>query len=291
MSRSIIYMSLVLFLLPRFAGAQCSDAGACSIGTMGGEHAEEGTRLQLALRYVFGGSGSPDDLTFHTMQAEGSIEVITGSRLAIRVPYHSIDGPLGSTSGIGDLILLWDQRLWAHDDMALHAQGGAKLATGEDNANGLPQAYQPGLGTSDFIAGLSFDAAPWNAAVAWQFSDGRSENSIDRLQRGDDLVLRAGYRTAVNDFGFGLDVIAVKRLSESSVYNPPLPSAEPGPMSFVDIPDSDQFQVNLLGSASAPIVDDLRVVLQVAVPMLQRDVNVDGLKRALTVGLGVEWGL
>ncbi|MBR9975262.1 MAG: hypothetical protein KFF77_06755 [Bacteroidetes bacterium] len=290
MSRSIAYIVLALVLLPRFAGAQCSDAGACSIGTMGGDHAEEGTRHQIALRYVFGSSGSPDDLTFHTLQAEGSIEVIAGSRLAIRVPYHSIDGPLGSTSGIGDLILLWDQRLWEHDDMALRAQGGAKLATGDDNANGLPQAYQPGLGTSDFIAGLSFDAAPWSAAVAWQFSDGRSGNSIDRLQRGDDLVLRAGYRTVIDVFGLGLDVIAVKRLEKSSVHNPPLPPAEPGPESFVDLPGSDQFQVNLLGSVSAPLSDNLRLSLQAAMPLLQRDVNVDGLKRALTVGLGVEWG-
>lgn len=290
MSRSIAYIVLALILLPRFAGAQCSDAGACSIGAMGADHAEEGNHHQLALRYVFGSSGSPDDLTFHTVQFEAGFALFSGSRLALRLPFHSSDGPLGGTSGIGDLIVAWDQRVWSNDAVALNAQAGAKLATGEDNADGLPQAYQPGLGTSDIIVGLGVEGSSWNAGVAWQYSDGRSGNAVDRLRRGDDLVLRAGYRTAVDDFGLGLDVIAVKRLSESSVYNPPLPSAEPGPMSFVDIPDSDQFQVNLLGSASAPIADDIRISLQAAMPLLQRDVNVDGLKRALTVGVGVEWG-
>ncbi len=274
---------LLMFLSPLPVSAQCSDAGACAIGGMD-THEKEAVRHLLALRYAFGSSGTPDDIRFHTVLVEGSAELIPGSRIAARLPYSVIDGPKGSTSGIGDLTLLWDQRLWRSDGLELRAQAGVKLPTGDDDAGMLPQAYQAGLGTTDLIAGLSLDAAPWSAAVGYQYSDGRSDNALTRLRRGDDLLLRAGYGSTIDDYGFGLEVIAIQRLALSTIVNP-----EPGsPDAFIAIPGSDQLQVNVLGTASAPLSDQLRLSVLAAVPLLKRDINIDGLKRTLTLSAGFE---
>ncbi|MBE0645422.1 MAG: hypothetical protein IH600_15165 [Bacteroidetes bacterium] len=287
MYRFIPFFALLLLLPVQMLRAQCSDAGACAIGAMHGESDVEVPRHQAAVRYIFGSSGKPEEISYHSILFEGSVEVFSGARVSARLPYMVVDAPPGSISGIGDLTVLWDQRLWQDDGMELRAQGGVKLPTGEDNAKGLPQLYQTGLGTTDLLLGLSLDAAPWNAAIGYQYSDGRSENSRTRLQRGDDLFARAGYRTVVNDFGLGLEVIAIQRLALSSVINL---EAE-GLDRFISVPGSDQLQVNLLGSASTPLADNLRLALLAAIPLLKRDVNIDGLKRALTVSVGLELGI
>ena len=283
--RTILPFIIVAFVLAtRVAISQCSDAGACAVTPMRDEETDQAPRHSLALRYIFGSSGAPDDIAFHTLVAEAGAELFEGTRVSSRLPWTSIEGPLGSASGLGDLTIFLDQRLWQNSGMEFRAQAGVKLATGEDNAGGLPQAYQPGLGSNDLIFAVSFDAAPWSAAVGYQYATGRSGNSLIRLQRGDDLIARAGYRSSIDRFGIGIEAIAIQRLSESSV----LDLAASGAETFRNVPGSDQLQVNILGSLSAPLSEHLRLVLLAAFPLLQREVNIDGLKRAMTLSAGIE---
>ncbi len=284
MRRILPYMIVVLVFASRDASAQCSDAGACAVTPMRGEETDRVPRHTFALRYSYGSSGAPDDIAFHTLVAEAGSELFDGTRVSMRLPWTSIEGPLGSASGLGDLTLFLDQRLWQHSGMEFRAQAGVKFATGDDNAGGLPQAYQPGLGSTDLIVGVSFDAAPWSAALGYQHATGRSENSLIRLQRGGDLLARAGYRTAIDRYSIGIEAIAIQRLSESSIID----LAASGTERFMKVPGSDQLQVNLLGSVSAPLSEHLRLALLAAFPLLQRDVNIDGLKRALTLSAGIE---
>jgi hypothetical protein len=271
----------VLFLLAQQLSAQCSDAGACVIGgaPMDAQH------HSVTVNYVFGSSGGDEALTFHGIQIDGVVGLYEDAALIIRLPYTSIDGPLGSSSGIGDLTLLWRQGLWSDHGSRLSLQVGGKLATGPVNEGGLPQAYQPGLGTNDVIAGLSYETAQWMFAAGYQLSTGRSENAVNRLERGDDLFARAGYSYAdVEDLTLGLEVIAIKRLGEDNIRY------MIGELdSFVDVADSDQMQVNVLGKAAYSLAANISVVGQVAVPLMQRDVNIDGLKRALSIAAGAQF--
>jgi hypothetical protein len=255
----------VLFLLAQQLSAQCSDAGACVIGgaPMDAQH------HSVTVNYVFGSSGGDEALTFHGIQIDGVVGLYEDAALIIRLPYTSIDGPLGSSDHGSRLSL----------------QVGGKLATGPVNEGGLPQAYQPGLGTNDVIAGLSYETAQWMFAAGYQLSTGRSENAVNRLERGDDLFARAGYSYAdVEDLTLGLEVIAIKRLGEDNIRY------MIGELdSFVDVADSDQMQVNVLGKAAYSLAANISVVGQVAVPLMQRDVNIDGLKRALSIAAGAQF--
>lgn len=287
MPKFLVFLFLFVFLLPLSLDAQCSDAGVCAIGSkQDGESGKE-SRHRIALRYVYGSSGEPDDILYHTALFEGTAALFPGGRLIVQLPYVSVDGPLGSTHGIGDVTLLWDQGLWRSDDVEFRARFGGKIATGKDNADGLPQAYQPGLGTNDLLFGLHLNANPWAVTLGYQSSAGRSDNALTRLKRGDDLLLRAGYHPHLGPLGLSFEVIAIQRMSESSVRDP----QADGNDIFINVPDSDQLQVNLLGGASAALSPDLRLAAYAAVPLLQRDVNVDGLKRALTLSFGIEWSI
>ena len=259
--------------------AQCSDAGICVIGSHGQE-----VHHQVAARYVFGKSGNEDGLTFHSVEVEGRFEVFSGSQIAAVLPWSRIDGPLGNASGLGDLKILWDQNLSRDADYELSAQVGAKLATGISNAASLPQSYQPGLGTNDLLLGMSYKIQQWRFAVGYQLSRGRSDNALTRLRRGDDLLVRTGYERNFEKLAVGLEALAIKRLHRSSV----LDTSATGGGAFIDVPGSDQFQVNLLATAMLPLSDAFSVRAYVAFPLRNRDVNVDGLTRSISLSLGLQ---
>ncbi|MEK9138787.1 MAG: hypothetical protein AAB393_16820, partial [Bacteroidota bacterium] len=189
--------------------AQCSDAGDCTIGAK-----HQTLTHSIGVSYVFGKSSKTDDLTIHTMNLEGGFRLFEGSRLSVDLPWSRVSGPLGSTNGLGDVTVLWDQIIWNDLESRLSAQVGGKLATGNADAGNLPQAYQTGLGTNDFLLGMTYDFKPWTAAIGYQLSRGRSNNTISRLKRGDDLLLRLGYGTSFNSVSASAELLAIKRLQE-----------------------------------------------------------------------------
>jgi len=276
--RIFVRISILLAAANTAVVAQCSDAGVCTIGS---KHTS--LSHQVGVSYVFGASGKTDDLTFHSVVMEGTVQLFEDARVVVSLPWTRVSGPLGNTSGIGDVTVLLNQRLWQDHASLLSVQIGGKLATGEDNAGSLPQSYQAGLGTNDLLLGVAYEFDGWTAAVGYQLSRARSENALTRLKRGDDLLLRLSYGGMLGDVNASAQMLAIKRLQESSVLN----SAIPGGDAFVTVPESDQFQVNLLGQASLPLFENSSLQVLAAVPLLNRDVNVDGLKRTLTLSAGL----
>lgn len=282
MKRLLIPIVCILFVFAPALYSQCSDAGVCSIGS---QHRLLGHSFSAG--YVFGKSSKSDDLTFHSFHVEGSIRVLEDSRLSIVLPWSSASGPLGKASGIGDLTILWSQIVLQNDARQLSVQIGGKFATGNADLGNLPQAYQPGLGTNDLLLGISFDTEPWLFALGYQLSRGRSSNAATQLKRGDDLLARVGYKTRVDDFTFGLELLAIKRLQEASIVSPSAQITG----SFVSIPGSDQFQVNVLGTASMALSESYSLRFLGAVPLRSRPVNVDGLTRSITLTIGLHYAI
>jgi hypothetical protein len=257
--------------------AQCSDAGVCTIGK-----GHKSLHHSLGLTYSYGRSTKSDDLNFHSLHLNISLSVFESSGLMVSIPWSRQSGPLGSTSGLGDLTLVWDQELAGDNDSRVSLQFGGKLAIAAVNDGNLPQRYQSGLGTNDVLLGLRYGTSHWTGSLGYQIAGGRSENAADQLKRGDDLLIRAGYTTEWNDYSFSGELLAIKRLKESSVRNPLIPGN-----AFYDIPKSDQFQVNILGTALIPLQGSSMVQLATAVPLLKREVNVDGLTRSISLSAGL----
>lgn len=273
-----IFFTAILLLFSPPVLAQCSDAGVCSIGHRGPE-----AEHSVSVHYTFGSSGTPDDLIFHAVDLSGSFRILEDSWLSVKFPYNRQSGPLGSLSGFGDLTILWDQRVLTDEAFSLRVMAGGKIASGSVTGGMLPQSYQNGLGTNDLLFGLTFELNQWTFAAAYQLSGGRSKNPVDRLQRGDDLLFRTGYATEVSGVSFGGEVLLIQRIQESTI----LISAPAQQEMFGSVPGSKQTQINLLARADYPLSDQTTLRGLIGVPLLQRKVNTDGLKRMLTLSAGL----
>lgn len=264
-------LPLVWFAWPLWG--QCSDAGICAL-----DRAAPDGGNRLALIGQVGRSGSPEDLTFSVVQLEGQFRVGKRTTYTALLPWVRVRGPQGSTSGIGDAILgvsfAFAEGKWG----SLSAQLGARFATGDDDQGGLPQCYQPGLGSTDPMAGLRWDGLAWEAGLGYQWARQRSGNSVGPLRRGDDLLAYGGTRGQLGGMAWGLKTLAIQRLSRSDVRD--------SHGRIVPVPDSGRLQVNLEGTLSWPMSRRWSLESRAAVPFLKRPDNTDGLKRALTVELG-----
>lgn len=278
-SRLLCCLLLISLIVPSaLSYSQCSDAGVCIIGKK--QHAEGHA---LGITYLFGYSDKNDDLTFHTLRFEGKYHISDNSSIQISLPYSRQSGPAGSASGIGDLTILWNQTVLHDDATTVQIQGGMKLATGVVNANSLPQAYQSSLGTNDLLFGATYTYREITLAAAYQLTTGRSTNSITRLRRGDDLMLRAGYSKVIDQFTVGGELLAIKRIQESSV----LQSTQPE--TFVSVPNSNQLQLNVVARLTYMLNEQYNLSAEGAFALLKRETNVDGLKRAFTLSLGISY--
>lgn len=272
-----LFIPLVVFSYT--AHSQCSDAGVCSIGSH-----QPAAHHQVGIGYTYGKSSAVDDLTFHAVALEGNFHLQQDTRLAVTLPWSRQSGPLGSASGLGDLILVLDHVILRSMRGQFNMQLGGKFATGVVNGGNLPQSYQSGLGTNDLLLGLSWSYDSWNAALGYQYSRGRSGNRPTRLKRGGDLLMRLGYNAPIASIAAGVEILAIKRLEKSSVFAFTTQSGDV----FISIPKSDQFQINLLGRFSLPLNEGYSLQSILAFPILKRDINVDGLTRALTLSIGLQ---
>jgi len=280
MKGRLFFLVVCIVLGGQQSFTQCSDAGVCSIG-----HQPQGKTHRISVSYLFGKSSKADDLNFHSVVVGADLHVFEDSRVSISVPYSSQSGPLGSTSGFGDATVLWTQRLLNGETSGFSIQFGVKLPLANVNADNLPQAYQSGLGTTDGLFGLSYDLQEWSFAVGYQLSRGRSENRVNRVRRCDDVLLRAGYAHAFDVGRIAGEVLAIKRLAQSNI----LTSAAGQPEMFGLLAKSNQVQVNIVGRGAYPLSNAIEVQGMLAIPMLMRDVNVDGLTRSFSLSAGLSF--
>ena len=270
---ALILLGLTFQSSPVFS--QCSDAGVCAIGSK-----RSALHHEVGVSYIYGKSKPDDGLSFNAVQVDAMLHVLDDSRISIALPWTRVSGPIGSLNGIGDLIVFLNQTVISDDPAVLSLQIGAKLATGSSNSGNLPQAYQPGLGTNDLIFGASYETDPFLFAMGYQLSRGRSNNASTQLKRGDDLLLRVGYRYEFDEFTATAEILAINRLQLSSIV-------VSGSSVFAEVPESDQFQVNLMGRIFYPL-GSYSVQGLIAFPILSRKVNLDGLTRSFTLSVGIQ---
>jgi len=275
---------ILLCLAPAEAQGQCSDAGACTIS----RHAEadETSHSQtLAVRYSYGSSGSPDQLKYHSVHAEATLRPFSESRLILILPFSRLTGPLGTSSGLGDIIAIWEQEIlrWGDRENSLQVQAGMRLATGNANAKpGLPMTYQPGLGSNDVILGASCRLSHWTAGAAYQLAGARNDNSLIRLKRGDHVIAWASHEFSWHKTAFSPGVTIIKQVQKSSALQ-----TAGSTDAFTPVPGSAQLQVNLAVRVLHEVSSSLGTELFAAIPLRPRDVNVDGLKRSVVLTLAI----
>jgi hypothetical protein len=262
--------------------AQCSDAGVCSVGhTMGEDNYHI---LNLNLGYKFGSSGKEDEVKYHSFQFGAVYNFLEKTSLQLAIPYNIQSGPLGDVNGIGDLLISITHNIINANNSNLDASIGAKFGTGDDNTDNLPMAYQSGLGSNDILLALNYTYMNLGFGVGYQLAGGRNNNFI-RLERGDDLLVRASYNLILDQIRITPQLLFIKRLAESSVLD--TSSTSPAE-TFIEVDNSDQTQLNFLTTFLYQINENYSLFADFAIPFIKREVNVDGLTRSFSASLGVQ---
>ena len=261
---------------------QCSDAGVCSVGHTMSDNNDN--ILDINLGYKFGSSGKEDDVKYHSFLLGAAYNILEKTSLQMSIPYNIQSGPLGDVNGIGDLLISVTQNFISQNNSSLDASIGAKFAIGEDNADNLPMAYQSGLGSNDILFTINYNYKNIGFGVGYQLAGGRNNNVI-KLERGDDILLRASYNFLLDQFTIKPQILFIKRLSESNVVN----SASMAPTeTYIDVENSDQAQLNLLTVIQYQIDNNYSLFADFAIPFIKREVNVDGLTRSFSASVGVQ---
>ncbi len=279
-----LYQTALLFIiLTGIVSAQCSDAGVCSI------HKQSALKKKGAVYsagYSLGLSEDNNRLTFHTFHLGAEGYIFADTRYSINIPIHSITGALGSVIGLGDIVGIITVRPPKSD---ISFSGGVRLATGNDDKEGLPQQYQPGLGTNDLLLGLSYTKQKFVFAAGYQKSSGRSKNRLTELKRGDDLLLRMTYSDQFDESrDYAISLLYINHLTEMNAvsFMTPAPSSA---KFYVNVNGSDQKQLNLLLQAGWVLDKDTRMVIEGAFPFFKREINLDGLSRAFTLATSIHF--
>ncbi len=297
--RSVLFIALLTLANLGSRTQGCSDAGACSAGSLG-LHDQENAATDLLLSYSQSiGLADKESLVFGS-ELRVSHQVFPTTSLEVRVPYFITVGNLATTSGVGDLMLTLSQVVRQGERSTLTVVAGGRLKTNDANkkADGqpLPMVYQSSLGTNDIIAGLAWQSEQWSVSMAYQHPFGNNLNEYLRpesndvpenelyyesafLKRGDDLMIRV-QRTlninAVNNLVVG--ALPIYRLQQDEIRRNG---------KYEELPDSDGITFNLYVNWFRSFGENKLFNLSLGVPLHAREYRADGLTRTAIVSAGL----
>ncbi len=295
---------VVIFILLALKGLQgqgCSDAGACSIGSLypmdSLDQDPDGPHVKLSFDQNI---GLGEKFTFIS-QTSLSVEHRPWKNFSylVRVPYIVASGNIGNANGIGDVLVSMIWRAFHVEGSELGVLGGARLRSNKANlsfgGNPLPMAYQTSLGTYDIIAGIQYIWESWDFYMAFQHPFGRNQNEYLNnpaetdesklyfesawLKRGDDLAFRVrkGFELK-NQRILQAGALAIYRLQESEIIRND---------KAVRINNSSGLTLNLYATYSGRLIGKSTFQLTAAFPVIDRDYRADGLTRNFVINLTI----
>jgi len=296
----------VMLISTQFSYSQgCSDAGLCSIdgGHSDMDNTTEQSNINLSLSNSIGIGDNSVLINSTGINVAYSADDFT---LSAGVPFVITSGDLGSTSGLGDLLLTLGTNLYSDEEISWNATFGGKIATNNadlKNSDGLPMPMvnQTSQGTNDMIFLTSLRSGSWQFTTGVQTPLNRNENSFTneivfeefspetedyfsnrgiyessrKFKRGSDVMFKIEKFFDLNeDLKLMGGVLPVYRLS-NSIYE------ERSTGNDIEISDSDGLTVNIIGSMDYRVSKVSSFKLNFGFPVLTRTVRADGLTRAL----------
>lgn len=283
---------LLTIILSNSFSQGCSDAGLCSLP---GNQTNDTILKNWKSTFSFAPTYSLGEHFTSIISSVADFRLsYKNAFFSFRIPYHFIFGDVGNTNGIGDLSLIFGTN-FKLKEKHLTANIGIKFPSGKTNIkhqnNSLPMVYQTGLGTTDFIAGLSFSDKKWYLAFATQIpisnhnkneylSDYHPINSSlfdfynsKNLIRSGDLMLRIDKLYPNTKVNLKTGVIILYHLKNDNYTD--INNKQ------IDYNNSNGFTLNLNFGFQQKISNKLKVDYTIGFPVYARENRPDGLTRTL----------
>lgn len=277
----ILIISFVILLFTSVSSySQCSDAGVCKVGShnMSDKTVKDGNNSVIGLRYGYGHSGSPEKIDYNGIELYGNILTSKNYAVSFSLPFLVQN----KIAGLGDGMVTGSYFYSFSNTSNLEFTGGLKFASSKVGKN---FSYLNGYGTNDLLVGVNYSGAFYSFGAAGQIPVNSYTDENLEFKRGPDLLIKAGYFRTLNKVKINLDILLIKRLKESEIKFNNLPSTI--------ISKSNFMQLNIMGGVAFNLSKNINMDVSAGVPVLKRDENSDGTKRALSfrLGLGYLFGL
>ncbi len=301
------YFAIFLLLFAGYQGYNqgCSDAGFCTMGAMKPDQ-NYNRRIQVRLRSIetsqYVGLTQFGDKVFNYI-ADVGIGITEKTTIQVKLPYVFVNGPLVQTNGIGDLSLSATQGIIANEKYQVGITVGTKIPLGKDNIQTkdelpLPMYNQTGLGTYDFITGVSYINDKWMFATGYQHAFGTTDNTFlwgpwtdnelepeardypraKALRRGEDIMFRAERNFRYLNYNFNIGLLPIIRLTEDTFIDP---TGE-----RIRAKGSDGMALTLLVGGGYQFNTRSGIKIMNGFRLKKRDQNPDGLSREYVSNIG-----
>lgn len=284
--KPIILLAIFIMIIssPSFY-AQCSDAGACSIDShviMNNDNKQ--LKYSLGFNYSLSGSGKDDGFTYNLFRLNGGIALNETFSVSVQIPFLIQDNSITnkSSNGIGDAIISLKSKVHSTSSEKFSIVGAIKVPTSAIDKKNF--GYLNGYGTLDLISGLEYNFSSIIASLLLQLPLNNYEDEMLKFKRGADVVLNLEYWHSMNDWNFNALLLAIKRLSNSEIM-----FASDLSISSLAIPNSDFFQLNIGVGAEYKVSEKMYLSLSGAIPVMKREDNSDGTKRAFGIQTGIRF--
>jgi hypothetical protein len=282
--------------VPAALAQGCSDAGFCTMGAMKPDQPFN-KKVDFRLRSMeisFYRGTTPLTPVIYVATADMSFSLGAKTTFQLKLPYQTVSGTLGKTSGLGDISLCFTRTLKSTEKFDINLTVGGKIPTNEsdlkEDGRPLPMYYQTSLGTYDFITGISFVSPKWLFATGIQHPFNRNNNDflwsrwpeseyIERyarakdLKRGTDVMLRVERNFRFSRLNFSLGLLPIYRITSDTFVND---------AGLVIKPDGAK-GLALSGIFTTGYHFNVRTGIKLLVghKIVQRETNPDGLTREL----------
>jgi hypothetical protein len=305
-------------ILLQLHGQGCSDAGFCTMGAMKPDQSF-GQRLNIKLRSIelaqYIGLTRFGDVIYNTY-ADVNIGIADRNTLQLKMPYAFIDGVLDDTQGWGDLTVSITRNIVQNRRYQVNFTIGTKIPTGKTDlktseGRTLPMYNQPGLGTTDFVAGISLINQNWLFATGYQQAFGELPNSFlwqgweghpleeeafaypqsRGIKRGRDIMFRVERNFRWTNWNVNIGLLPIYRLNPD-VINIPIVSQDENDnrvfegFSEREMENSDGLALTLLLGGGYQFNVRSGIKIMQGLRLVQRERNPDGLSRKLVTNIG-----
>ncbi|MFC2123509.1 hypothetical protein ACFLU5_01760 [Bacteroidota bacterium] len=300
----ILGLMFVLFShIPSYSQG-CSDAGFCTMGAMKPDqqfNKKIPVKLRALVLNLYRGTTTLSPVLF-----VGTLDLTIGignhSSLQVKLPYQTVEGNLGNTSGLGDISLSYTRKVLDTETWDVAFTIGGKIPSNhsdlkkENDTVGyerdLPMYYQVSLGSWDLVAGGSVLSKDWLFATGIQIALTENNNHFKwsdwpdypnpkyiekhdkaaELKRGTDFMIRVERNFRFGRFNGNIGLLPIWRITKDEILD-----GQTGERIKLD--GTTGMALSALGGIGYQINVNNGIKFLYGHKLTQRDVNPDGLTR------------
>lgn len=277
----------------------CSDAGICTLSFTKNNDSISSKSNAVQVGYVYG-SGF-EGVTYNNGFISYLRTINKKWNISAKVTYNQASGNFGTRGQLGDVFIISNYIHKINNQHILKPLAGFKIPFTSGNLKindfALPMDYQSSLGTYDLFLGIDYQYKNWNFDTALQipvlqtnknsyfdeFSDSNEFPTTNLFERKSDVLLRATYtlQTKNNKWSFKPNIMGIYHLGNDT---------------YEDIFGQRQTIENSQGlTINAGVISNYNfsttnsLQLNIATPLVVRDIRPDGLTREFVLSLTYQY--